>query len=96
MKTVLALIVAATLGISSVAFAADTVAPTVAPMATTPAAHSAPAKTVHHKKAIKSMKSDSMKKMDKAAPMQKAQAAKKHPKKAAHSKSAPAVVPVAK
>ncbi|EEQ11449.1 acid resistance repetitive basic protein Asr [Yersinia mollaretii] len=91
MKTVLALIVAATLGISSVAFAADTVAPPVAPMATTPAAHSAPAKTVHHKKATKSMK-----KMDKAAPMQKAQAAKKHPKKAAHSKSAPAVVPVAK
>ncbi|HHL2560789.1 TPA: acid resistance repetitive basic protein Asr [Yersinia enterocolitica] len=50
MKTVLALIVAATLGMSSIAFAADTVAPVAAPMATKPAAHSAPAKTMHHKK----------------------------------------------
>lgn len=88
MKTVLALIVAATLGISSVAMAADTVAPPAAP-----AAHSAPAKTMHHKKA---KKTDSMKKMDKTAPVQKAQAAKKHHKKAAHSKSAPAVMPVTK
>ncbi len=37
-----------------------------------------------------------MKKMDKTAPVQKAQAAKKHHKKAAHSKSAPAVMPVTK
>ncbi len=53
MKTVLALIVAATLGISSVAMAADTVAPPAAPAVTAPAAHSAPAKTMHHKKAKK-------------------------------------------
>lgn len=53
MKTVLALIVAASLGISSLAFAADTVAPPAAPMATAPAAHSAPVKTMHHKKAKK-------------------------------------------
>ncbi|CNF37473.1 putative acid shock protein [Yersinia enterocolitica] len=45
MKTVLAMIVAATLGMSSIAFAADTVAPVAAPMATAPAAHSVPAKT---------------------------------------------------
>ncbi|ELI8128131.1 acid resistance repetitive basic protein Asr [Yersinia enterocolitica] len=84
MKTVLALIVAATLGMSSIAFAADTVAPAAAPMATAPAAHSAPAKNMHHKKA------------DKAAPMQKAQAAKKHHKKTTHTKSAPAAVPATK
>ncbi|HDL7014049.1 TPA: acid resistance repetitive basic protein Asr [Yersinia enterocolitica] len=83
MKTVLALIVAATLGMSSIAFAADTVAPA--------AAHSAPAKNMHHKKATKSVK-----KADKAAPMQKAQAAKKHHKKTTHTKSAPAAVPAAK
>ncbi|CFB69407.1 acid resistance repetitive basic protein Asr [Yersinia enterocolitica] len=91
MKTVLALIVAATLGMSSIAFAADTVAPAAAPMATAPAAHSAPAKNMHHKKATKSVK-----KADKAAPMQKAQAAKKHHKKTTHTKSAPAAVPAAK
>ncbi|HDL8285443.1 TPA: acid resistance repetitive basic protein Asr [Yersinia enterocolitica] len=91
MKTVLTLIVAATLGMSSIAFAADTVAPVAAAMATAPAAHSAPAQTMHHKKATKSVK-----KADKAAPMQKAQAAKKHHKKATHTKSAPAAVPTAK
>ncbi|EKN5910250.1 TPA: acid resistance repetitive basic protein Asr [Yersinia enterocolitica] len=91
MKTVLALIVAATLGMSSIAFAADTVAPAAAPMATAPAAHSAPAKNMHHKKATKSVK-----KADKAAPMQKAQVAKKHHKKTTHTKSAPAAVPAAK
>ncbi|QHB32580.1 acid resistance repetitive basic protein Asr [Yersinia canariae] len=91
MKTVLALIVAATLGMSSIAFAADTVAPPAAPMATAPVAHNAPAKTMHHKTAKKSMK-----KADKTAPVQKAQAAKKHHKKATHTKSAPAVVPTAK
>ncbi|AHM74059.1 acid resistance repetitive basic protein Asr [Yersinia hibernica] len=91
MKTVLAMIVAATLGMSSIAFAADTVAPAAAPMATAPVAHSAPAKTMHHKKATKSMK-----KADKVAPVQKAQAAKKQHKKATHSKSTPAVTPVAK
>lgn len=90
MKTVLALIVAATFGMSSIAFAADTVA-AAAPMATAPAAHSAPAKNMHHKKATKSVK-----KADKAAPMQKAQAAKKHHKKTTHTKSAPAAVPAAK
>ncbi|CQH30327.1 acid resistance repetitive basic protein Asr [Yersinia frederiksenii] len=93
MKTVLALIVAASLGMSSLAFSADTVAPPAAPMATAPAAHSAPVKTMHHKKA---KKTDSMKKMDKTAPAQKAQAAQKHHKKATHSKSAPAVVPAGK
>ncbi|EOI7388945.1 acid resistance repetitive basic protein Asr [Yersinia enterocolitica] len=91
MKTVLALIVAATLGMSSIAFAADIVAPAAAPMATAPAAHSAPAKNMHHKKATKSVK-----KADKAAPMQKAQAAKKHHKKTTHTKSAPAAVPATK
>ncbi|CNH55146.1 acid resistance repetitive basic protein Asr [Yersinia pekkanenii] len=96
MKTVLALIVAATLGMTSVAMAADNVAPPAAPTATAPVAHSAPAKTMHHKKAKKPAKSHSMKKMDKAAPVQKAQAAKKHHKKVTHSKSAPAVVPAAK
>ncbi|EEP91956.1 acid resistance repetitive basic protein Asr [Yersinia kristensenii] len=83
MKTVLALIVAATLGMSSIAFAADTVAP--------PVAHSAPAKTMHHKKAKKSVK-----KADKTAPVQKAQAAKKHHKKAAQTKAAPVAVPAVK
>ncbi|EKN3897072.1 acid resistance repetitive basic protein Asr [Yersinia enterocolitica] len=91
MKTVLAMIVAATLGMSSIAFAADTVTPVAAPMATAPAAHSVPAKTMHHKKATKSVK-----KANKAAPMQKAQAAKKHHKKTTHTKSAPAAVPAAK
>ncbi|CNI03672.1 putative acid shock protein [Yersinia thracica] len=92
MKTVLALIVAATLGMSSIAFAADTVAPPAAPMATAPVAHSAPVtKTMHHKKAKKEVK-----KADKTAPVQKAQAAKKHHKKAAHTKSAPAAVPAVK
>ncbi|CNL24138.1 acid resistance repetitive basic protein Asr [Yersinia kristensenii] len=91
MKTVLALIVAATLGMSSMAFAADTVAPPAAPMATAPVAHSAPAKTMHHKKAKKSVK-----KADKTAPVQKAQAAKKHHKKAAQTKAAPVAVPAVK
>lgn len=90
MKTVLALIVAATLGMSSIAFAADTVAPT-APAATAPMTHSAPAKTVHHKKVEKSVK-----KTEKTAPVQKAQAAKKHHKKATNTKPATAVVPAAK
>ncbi|WP_174847679.1 acid resistance repetitive basic protein Asr [Yersinia artesiana] len=80
MKTVLALIVAATLGMSSIAFAADTVAP-AAPMAGAPVAHSAPAKTMHHKKSTKSVK-----KTEKAAPVPKA----------THAKSAPAAVPAAK
>lgn len=48
MKTVLALIVAATLSLSSVAFAADTVVPQATPPA--PAVHNASAKTMHHKK----------------------------------------------
>jgi hypothetical protein len=80
MKKILALIVAATLGVSSVTFAANT----VGSMATAPATHSVPAKTMHHKK------------MNKAAPVQKAQAAQKHHKKATHSKSAPTAVPAVK
>ena len=65
MKKVLALVVAAAMGLSSAAFAAET-ATTPAPTATTTKA--APAKTTHHKK------------QHKAAPAQKAQAAKKHHK----------------
>ncbi|HII3117648.1 TPA: acid resistance repetitive basic protein Asr, partial [Enterobacter hormaechei subsp. hoffmannii] len=45
MKKVLALVVAAAMGLSSAAFAAETTA-TAAPAAST----AAPAKTVHHKK----------------------------------------------
>ena len=58
MKKVLALVVAAAMGLSSAAFAAET-ATTPAPTATTTKA--APAKTTHHKK------------QHKAAPAQKAQ-----------------------
>lgn len=93
MKTVLALIVAATLGLSAAAFAADTVAPSVAPMATT--THSAPANTMHHKKAKKSMKYDTIKNMNKTAPEQKAQTSKKH-HKVTHSHKAPTATPAAK
>ncbi|KFX22059.1 acid resistance repetitive basic protein Asr [Pectobacterium betavasculorum] len=77
MNKVLVMIAGAALGLSSVAFAADTVtsAP-VQPSATTTT--SAPAKAVHHKKQVKKAK---------PAPAQKAQAAKKHVKKA---KPAPA------
>ena len=96
MKTVLALIVAASLGMSSIAFAADTVAPPAAPMANAPMAHAAPAKTMHHQKAKKPMRSDAAKEMNKTAPVQKAQSTQKHHKKATHSKSVPAAVPAAK
>ncbi len=74
MKKVLALVVAATMGLSSVAFAAET-ATTPAPTATVTKA--AAAKTTHHKK------------QHKAAPAQKAQAAKKHHKKAKNEQKAP-------
>lgn len=52
MKTVLTLIVAATLSLFSVAFAADTVVPQTTPTATAPApaVHNASAKTMHTKK----------------------------------------------
>ncbi len=46
MKKVLALVVAAAMGLSSAAFAADAVSTTQAPAAT----HSTAAKTTHHKK----------------------------------------------
>ncbi len=96
MKTVLALIVAATLSLSSVAFAADTVVPQTTPTATAPApapaVHNASAKTMHHKKA---QKPNTIKNTHKTAPEQKAQAAQKH-HKAAHSHKAPTVVPAAK
>ncbi|AHG19148.1 hypothetical protein Z042_05625 [Chania multitudinisentens RB-25] len=84
MKKTLALIVAATLGLSSVAFAADTAA-VAAPdhMAAPAASEKAPMKTMHHKKEHK--------KAVKKAPEQKAQAAKKH-----HKASKKAVVPAAK
>ncbi|CNK62896.1 putative acid shock protein [Yersinia aldovae] len=95
MRTLLALIVAASMGISSVAFAADMVAPTTTPTATAPS-HSAPVKTVHHEKAKKSMKSDSMKKTDKTAPVQKAQAAPKQHKKTTHSKAPTTATPAVK
>ncbi len=72
MNKVLVMIAGAALGLSSVAFAADTVtsAP-VQPSAT--ATTSAPAKAIHHKKQVKKAK---------PATEQKAQAAKKHVKKA--------------
>ena len=66
MKKVLALVVAAAMGLSSAAFAADAVANTAAPAATSTAAPAA--KTVQHKK-------------HKKVAVQKAQAAKKHHKK---------------
>jgi len=73
MKKVLALIVAATMGLSSIAFAADTAAPAAAPAATdTMAAPAHGAKATHHKKEHK--------KATTKAPEQKAQAAKKHHK----------------
>ncbi|PSH22783.1 acid-shock protein [Yersinia pseudotuberculosis] len=90
MKTVLALIVAATLSLSSVAFAADTVVPQATPPA--PAVHNASAKTMHHKKA---QKPNAIKNTHKTAPKQEAQAAKKH-HKAAHSHKAPTVAPATK
>ncbi|BFI57854.1 acid shock protein 1 [Yersinia pseudotuberculosis] len=96
MKTVLALIVAATLSLSSVAFAADTVVPQTTPTATAPApapaVHNASAKTMHHKKA---QKPNTIKNTHKTAPEQKAQTAQKH-HKAAHSHKAPTVAPAAK
>lgn len=48
MKTVLTLIVAATLSLFSVAFAADTVVPQTTPTATAPAPAPAPAPAVHN------------------------------------------------
>ncbi|AKA37278.1 acid-shock protein [Yersinia ruckeri] len=78
MKKVLAFVVAATLGLSSAAFAADTaVAPT-----TTTVQHSTTAKMTHEKQAKKAVS-----KTEKN-PAQKAQAAKKHHK--ASVKAAPA------
>ncbi|WP_016603115.1 acid resistance repetitive basic protein Asr, partial [Yersinia pestis] len=75
MKTVLTLIVAATLSLFSVAFAADTVVPQTTPTATAPApapaVHNASAKTMHHKKA---QKPNTIKNTHKTAPEQKAQA----------------------
>ncbi len=49
MKKVLALVVAAAMGLSSAAFAADAVSTTQAPAAT----HSTAAKTTHHKNTTK-------------------------------------------
>ncbi|WP_016671489.1 acid resistance repetitive basic protein Asr, partial [Yersinia pestis] len=73
MKTVLTLIVAATLSLFSVAFAADTVVPQTTPTATAPApapaVHNASAKTMHHKKA---QKPNTIKNTHKTAPEQKA------------------------
>ncbi|MBA0218653.1 acid resistance repetitive basic protein Asr [Pectobacterium brasiliense] len=93
MNKVLVMIAGAALGLSSVAFAADTV--TTAPAQPT-ATTSAPAKAVHHKKQVKKAKPAAEQKAQaakkhvkkaKPAPAQKAQAAKKHVKKA---KPAPA------
>ncbi|MEQ9892050.1 acid resistance repetitive basic protein Asr [Pectobacterium aroidearum] len=89
MNKVLVMIAGAALGLSSVAFAADTV--TTAPAQPT-ATTSAPAKAVHHKKQVKKAKPAEQKaqatkkhvKKTKNVPAQKAQAAKKHAKKAKH------------
>ncbi|QQG30517.1 acid resistance repetitive basic protein Asr [Pectobacterium carotovorum] len=90
MNKVLVMIAGAALGLSSVAFAADTV--TNAPMQP-----SAPAKVVHHKKSVKKAKPAPAQKAQaakkhvkkaKPAPVQKAQAAKKHVKKAKTAKPA--------
>ncbi|EEP95703.1 acid shock protein precursor [Yersinia aldovae ATCC 35236] len=51
---------------------------------------------MHHEKAKKSMKSDSMKKTDKTAPVQKAQAAPKQHKKTTHSKAPTTATPAVK
>ncbi|MCL2896771.1 acid resistance repetitive basic protein Asr [Brenneria sp. WC1b.1] len=68
MNKVLVMIAGAALGLSSVAFAADTASGAPAPAATS----SAPAKTIHHKKQVKKANTAE----------QKAQAAKKQVKKA--------------
>ncbi|AHF76969.1 Putative acid shock protein precursor [Sodalis praecaptivus] len=95
MKKIFALIVAATMGLSSAAFAADT---TTAPAAGSTTTQTAPAKTVHHVKKHKKAKKTApaqtaqaakkpVKKHKKVAATQTAQAAKKHVKK--HTKAAP-------
>ncbi|CVD53358.1 MULTISPECIES: acid resistance repetitive basic protein Asr [Serratia] len=80
MKKVLALVVAAAMGLSSVAFAAE--AATAAP---------AKAQVKHHGKKAPVQKAQAAKKHHKKAgakaPAQKAQAAKKHHKKASHKKA---------
>ncbi|MCS5969369.1 acid resistance repetitive basic protein Asr [Klebsiella variicola subsp. variicola] len=88
MKKVLALVVAAAMGLSSAAFAADAVSTTQAPAAT----HSTAAKTTHHKKHLQSRgktscraessgcQKNTKKAEAKPAAAQKAQAAKKHKK----------------
>ncbi|MHA7845688.1 acid resistance repetitive basic protein Asr [Serratia sp. D1N4] len=101
MKKVLALIVAATMGLSSIAFAADTAAPAAAPAATdTMAAPAHGTKATHHKKEHKKATTKApeqkaqaakAKKHSKKAPEQKAQAAKKH-----HKDSKKAAAPAAK
>lgn len=75
MKKVFALIVAATMGLSSVAFAADTAA-----SASTTTASAATTKTLPAAKATHPHKAHNH--AIPKAPVQKAQAAKKHPKNA--------------
>ncbi|KHN50782.1 acid-shock protein [Pectobacterium fontis] len=96
MNKVLVMIAGAALGLSSVAFAADTVTTTPAQPSAT-ATTSAPAKAVHHKKHVKKAKTAPVQKAQaakkhvkkaKPAPAQKAQAAKKHVKKAKSAKHA--------
>jgi hypothetical protein len=101
MKKVLALVVAAAMGLSSAAFAADTAA--TAPAAAPAATHAAPAKTTHHKKHKKTaveQKAQAAKKHHKKAATkpavaQKAQAAKKHVKHTKHQAAKPAAQPAA-
>lgn len=95
MKKIFALIVTATMGLSSAAFAADTA---TAPAAGSTTTQTAPAKTVHHVKKHKKAKKNApaqtaqaakkpVKKHKKVAATQTAQAAKKHVQK--HTKASP-------
>lgn len=103
MKKVLALVVAATMGLSAAAFAADTTAAPATATAAPAKAHTA--QTTHKKKhANVEQKAQAAKKHHKQAAVkpasepaaQKAQAAKKHHKKAAHKAAAkPATQPAA-
>ncbi len=83
MKTVLTMMIAATLGLSSMAFAAETTT-------TAPAAATAAAPVKHAQKAPTAKRYHKMEKKAVKAPEQKAQSAKKKAKKAPHSVAAPA------
>jgi hypothetical protein len=93
MKKVLALIVVATMGLSSVAFAAGktTSTPTITSTTAAPASEkAASAKATHKKHKATEQKAQAAKKTVKKVPAQKAQAAKKHHKTTKKTVAAPA------